>query len=289
MSPADQPEKRKALIEEGFCVFESILNEEMLSRVTCASNRLLDAQDKEHFEKQKSTGSLICVYDDPFFADLVGWQPALDALNSLGYVAPKFSTGFVISKPPHSPPLFWHQDWWGWEHPHSYTPNPQQIFLMYYLVDTTPKNGCLRLIPGSHLHRHPLHDISEAHTEEIRLAEDVTSPAYLDHPDEMDVCVKAGDVVMGDSRLLHSAHANRTEERRTVITLWYHPIYDELPEPMQAQLGKRNAEAPSKNYPPTGVRTWPQNAQERIRDLIPLYTGDKSPLNWNRTPGPQLK
>ncbi len=202
MSPADQPEKRKALIEEGFCVFESILNEEMLSRVTCASNRLLDAQDKEHFEKQKSTGSLICVYDDPFFADLVGWQPALDALNSLGYVAPKFSTGFVISKPPHSPPLFWHQDWWGWEHPHSYTPNPQQIFLMYYLVDTTPKNGCLRLIPGSHLHRHPLHDISEAHTEEIRLAEDVTSPAYLDHPDEMDVCVKAGDVVMGDSRLL---------------------------------------------------------------------------------------
>ncbi len=282
MSPADQPEKRKALIEEGFCVFESILNEEMLSRVTCASNRLLDVQDKEHFEKQKSTGSLICVYDDPFFGDLVGWQPALDALHSLGYVAPKFSTGFVISKPPHSPPLFWHQDWWGWEHPYSYTPNPQQIFLMYYLVDTTPKNGCLRLIPGSHLHRHPLHDISEAHTEEIRLAEDVTSPAYLDHPDEMDVCVKAGDVVMGDSRLLHSAHANRTEERRTVITLWYHPLFYQLPEPMQARLGRPDNEATTRGA------DWPDSAKDRVRDLLAVYDGSTEPLNWNRTPGPML-
>ncbi len=38
----------------------------MIARVTEASGRLLDAQDPEHFKEQKSTGSLICVYDDPF-------------------------------------------------------------------------------------------------------------------------------------------------------------------------------------------------------------------------------
>ena len=55
--------------------------------------------------------------------------------------------------------LFWHRDWWGWNHPVSYgDPVPQQVFLMYYTVDTTPGNGCLRLIPGSHLERHPMHD-----------------------------------------------------------------------------------------------------------------------------------
>ena len=33
-----------------------------------------------------------------------------------------------------------------------------QLFLMVYLVDTTPANGCLRVLPGSHLRKIPLDD-----------------------------------------------------------------------------------------------------------------------------------
>ena len=33
---------------------------------------------------------------------------------------PLFSAGFVVSKPPRSPPTFWHQDWWAWDDPASY-------------------------------------------------------------------------------------------------------------------------------------------------------------------------
>lgn len=276
--------KHHQLITDGFCVFESILNKDMVARVAEASNRLLDAQDPEHFEKQKSTGSLICVWDDPFFSELIAWDPALDALRSMGFDRPTFSTGFVISKPPHSPPLFWHQDWWGWDHPHSYTPKPQQVFLMYYLVDTTFGNGCLRLIPGSHLKRHAVHDrLPQAHTDEIRQAEDLSNPAFMDHPDEVDVCVKAGDLVIGDSRLLHSARANTTDERRTVITLWYHPLFYELPEPMQAHLGKREGGAARR------VEEWPEDAQDLVRELLPVYEGVVEPLTWNRNPGPMLK
>jgi hypothetical protein len=277
-------EKCDQLIRDGFCVFESILNKTMVSRVTDASNRLLDAQDSEHFESQKSTGSLVCVWDDPFFSELIGWQPALDALSSLGYDRPTFSTGFVISKPAESPPLFWHQDWWGWNHLHSYTPEPQQIFLMYYLIDTTPVNGCLRLIPGSHLKRHAMHDeFPEAHTDDIRRAKDLSDPAFLDHPDELNVCVSAGDLVMGDSRLLHSARANTTGQRRTVITLWYHPIFYQLPESMQAHLGSRDKGAAKR------IEDWPEDAQSRVRSLIPVYEGNAEPLEWNRTPGAQLR
>jgi len=272
---------REQLVEEGYCVVESVLDAEMLEAVRAASNALLDAQDPDHFEKQKSTGSLICVYDDPWFAELIAWQPAIDVLATMGYFKPTFSTGFVISKPAHSPPLFWHQDWWGWEHPHSYTPNPQQVFLMYYLVDTTPENGCLRLIPRSHLTRHPMHDAPEAHTEEIRRAEDLSEPVFQDLEDEVDVCVTAGDLVIGDSRLLHSARANTTDQRRTVITLWYQPIFYELPESMQAHLGSRKKG-------PRQVDEWPAQAQEKIRPLIPVYDGPAEPLNWNRTPGPAL-
>jgi len=278
------PGKRDQLINDGYCVFESILDKDMVSRVTDASNRLLSAQDPKHFETQKSTGSLVCVWDDPFFSELVGWQPALDALRSMGNNWPAFSTGFVISKPPESPPLFWHQDWWGWNHEHSYSAEPQQIFLMYYLIDTTPENGCLRLIPGSHLHRHAMHDnFPEAHTDDIRRAKDLSDPAFVDHPDEVDVCVKAGDLVMGDSRLLHSARANTTGQRRTVITLWYHPIFYQLPEPMQAHLGGRDKGAAKRFV------GWPEHAQDRVQSLIPVYEGDAESLEWNRTPGAQLK
>ena len=78
--------------------------------------------------------------------------------------SPKFWSGFVISKPPHSPPLYWHHDGVLWEHPISYTNQPQQYFLMYYLVDTNVHNGCLRLIPGSHLKRQPLQTCGQGTT-----------------------------------------------------------------------------------------------------------------------------
>ena len=194
----DGAAKRTALIDDGFCMFESVLDADMVQRTAAASDRLLDQQDKEHFSNNKSTGSMICVWDDPFFSELIAWAPAMEVLRSMGFEGTTFSTGFVISKPPHSPPLFWHQDWWGWEHSHSYTKKPQQLFFMYYLIDTTPDNGCLRLIPGSHLKRHPMHDLPEAHTAEVNMADDLTHPVYQDQPDEIDVCVGAGDLVVGD-------------------------------------------------------------------------------------------
>lgn len=271
-------DKRTQLIEKGYCVFDQVLTSDMLARVVAASNGLLDAQDASHFEAQKSTGSLISVYDDPFFAELIAWQPALDILHGMGFDRPTFSSGFVISKPPQSPPLFWHQDWWGWNDPVSYAPLPQQTFLMYYLVDTSVENGCLRVIEGSHLKRHAIHDmVPDAHTEDLRQMADPEHPAYQSHEGEMDVPVKAGDLVVGDARLLHSAHANKTRQRRTVITLWYHPRYYDLPEGMQARLARHKV-----------PEHWPDEAGQLIKPLLPVYDGNAEELEWNRIPGDAL-
>ena len=141
--------KRRQLERDGFCVFDDVLDDDLLQRTRQVSDRLLDALPAEHLEKQKSTGSMVSVTDDPFFAELVAAPDALRALQILGYDNPKWASGFIISKPPHSPALFWHQDWWGWDEPISQTwAHPPQAFLMYYLVGTTPENGCLRLAPG---------------------------------------------------------------------------------------------------------------------------------------------
>ncbi|MDA1192672.1 MAG: phytanoyl-CoA dioxygenase family protein [Candidatus Poribacteria bacterium] len=279
MSSLDATVARKQLIEEGYVVFPQVLDAEMLRRTTETCDRHIDALPPEHFAAQRSTGTMIGLFDDPFFTELVAYRPALDALASMGFERPTFSSGYVISKPPQSPPLFWHQDWWGWNDPHSYQPLPQQLFLMYYLVDTTPHNGCLRLIPRSHLYRHAMHDIvPDAHTDDLRRAEDLSHPAYNDIEGQIDVTVKAGDLVIGDSRILHASRANQSDTRRTVITLWFHPIYDELPEAMRAAIGRRNRPRDE----------WAAKAPFDMARLIPTYEGDAEPLGWNRIPGDRL-
>lgn len=268
------------LIRDGYCRIAGVLEPEMLDRLRAVTDRLLDDQGEEHQAAQRSTGSMISVTDDALFAELVAYPRALDALAQLGVVHPRWSSGFVISKPPQSPALFWHQDWWGWNDACSYTPIPQQLFLMYYLVDTSPHNGCLRLLRGSHLRRHAMHDtVPDAHTDELRRMVDPDHPAYQSIAEEVDVPVRAGDVVIGDSRLLHSAHANKSDARRTVITLWYHPFYDLLPEGLQAAIGR-----------PRAPGHWSEADWQRVGDagLTAHYEGTYAPTEWNRVPGAQL-
>ena len=200
------------LIRDGYCLIGDVLDADILHRLRQVTDQLLNAQGQEIRAQQRSTGSMIDVGVHPIFAELVAYPPARAALETLGFLRPRWMSGYVISKPPNSPALFWHQDWWGWDDPSSYTPLPQQLFLMYYLVDTTPHNGCLRLLRGSHLRRHRMHDeVPDAHTDELRRVADPDHPAYQSIPEEVDVPVAAGDVVIGDARLLHSAHANKSD------------------------------------------------------------------------------
>lgn len=274
-------QQREQLMRAGFCVFADVLPPELLTELRCVTDRMLDAQTADEQERQRSTGSMISVREDPLFADLIALSSARDALASLGFPEPKFTSGFVISKPPHSPPLFWHYDWAGWDDPGGFDPLPQQVFLMYYLVDTNRENGCLRVIPGTHTRHHPLIDrLAEAHSDELRAARDLGNPAFAIQPDEVDVPVRAGDVVIGDSRLLHAAHANETDRRRTVITLWYHPAMTALDERTQAFIARMAAGSPE---------AWPAEKRALVEPLWARYAGDAEPLPWNRLrpKGPQ--
>ncbi len=275
----DFGEKRKQLDHDGYCLLENIIDARMLDRLRDVTDEVLARTDDTHFEAKRSQGSVIPVFQHLFMAKLIAHPQVLAALAALGYADPKWGSGFIISKPPHSPPLFWHQDARFWDDPVSYTPQTIQCFLMIYLVDTTPHNGCLRLIPGSHLKRHPLHDLLPgAHAEDLGRMNDPDHPAYKRVAGEVDVPVKTGDVVMGSARLFHAAHGNQSDQRRTNITLWYYPAFAELPESIQAFLAQE---------------TWPAAWYEQTRALVeplrPVYEGDAGPIQLNRTPGKDLK
>ena len=173
---------------------------------------------------------------------------------------------YLISKPPRSPRLFWHQDLTVWSgEPRAYSDLTPQLFLMFYLCDTTRNNGCLRVLPGSHRRRHPLHELTGvAHNAGARAALNLDSPIFRAYAGEVDVLVKAGDLVIGDSRILHASHDNDSDQERTVITLFYHPAFKGLTEPAQKQYT---------DLAETQIGDWPSQFKKKLAPHIANYSG----------------
>jgi hypothetical protein len=264
----------------------------VLDPVTMAS-LLLRALATLRREKQsarevvRSNGSLIHLSDNPEYADIIGSQEILALLRELGATDPRWTGGFLISKPPGGPPLFWHQDWWGWTEPESYGVRAHQLFVMIYLTDTSFENGCLRVIPGTHLREHRLHHLDAAHSPALQSYEYPDAMAYTSHPDEQPVPVQAGDVVVGDARVIHGAYANRSSEERPLLTLWYMPHWSGMSAGMRARGMEnylRRDDIRTSAARPMTPRDWPEAQRRRIAALIPEYEGDAPPVPWQRTP-----
>ena len=273
MNIEDQ-DRREQLIEEGYCIVPDVLSAEFLQELRDATDHLIAGMTAEDKRVQRSTGSMIPVVKDPRLARLIAHPNALRALNAMGFDDVRFQSGYIISKPPKSPRLFWHFDWGFWNHPMSYDKFPAQIFLMYYLTDTTRENGCLRVIPRSHLEENPLHtELAHAHTAQLTEAKDLNRVEFKLRPDEVDVKVKAGDLVVGDSRLLHASHSNESDHRRTVITLWFHPNFSDLPEGMRAAFVKRCDPLPAE---------WPAESRRLYESVLIHYDGTAAPTEFSR-------
>jgi len=244
--PRVTAEHRRQLAEDGVTVVAGVLAPDFVTELRTVSASLCADPSLAHLQEDAFTGSLIPVGRDAAFAQLVALPAALDVFGQFGWSPPslRWMSGFVISKPGQSPSLGWHQDGWFWDEQVAYeqcapaAPAPAQVFAMYYLADTSAANGCLRVLPGSHrAPGHALHAaLGRAHSEEVRSASEggwQQRPEHGEHAGAVDVPVRAGDLVLGDARVLHGARRNSTDERRSLVTLWYMPRFDGLSNRMQ--------------------------------------------------------
>lgn len=259
-------------VADGCCVVPGVVEPARVAQLRAAA----DALGQRWSEKVGDTvlasqGSMVTVdrQRDPAFAELILHPGVHAALAALGYGPSSFTDGYVISKPAHSPPLFWHLDWYGWDDPSAHEPRPPQVFVMLYLTDTSVANGCLRVLPGSHRRRHPLHDVMADGHSELGRAENMDRPEFAEWPGAVDVAVRAGDLVLGDARLLHAAHANTTDERRSLITLWFQPGWLTLPAAVQATLAAKVQPLPD---------TWPEDLRAQVTALHPVAPVGAKPL-----------
>lgn len=267
------------LQRDGFCVIPQVVDGAVLELTRRCARRAVAEQDAESLARTRSPGTLIDSGPYPELADLVGNPKALHELARMGLTDVVFWKAVIISKFPGGPRLYWHQDCMMWQDPRAYSAIAPMIFLMYYLEDTNPFNGCLRVLPGSHRRRHPLHDLGEAHTRDVNSIDDPDDPRFRDYAGAADVPVTAGDLVVGDARLLHAAHANQSDRQRTVITIWFYPLFSDLQEPTQRwfhdDMHRRHD-------------CWPPEAMAKIAPVIPRYAGCAAAMEINRQPGPRL-
>lgn len=184
----------------------------------------------------------------------------------------RWISGYVSVKDPHSPPLWWHQDWWAWDHPVTWRREAAQVAVLCYLSDTDAQTGALRVIPGSHAASTPLHGLlPEAHSDEST-ALGLQHPAMIDQPGQVTLELRGGDAVVTDYRLLHGTHAHTGTQRRDCLLLSFTPHWSQLPGDVRAHLISHPA-LPNADEPgPRGA----------LASLLPSFHGPRRDLPLNR-------
>ena len=184
----------------------------------------------------------------------------------------RWISGYISVKEARTPALWWHQDWWCWDHPISFHAAPVQVAVLVYLSDTNEASGALRLLPGSHRRSVPLHGVLPgAHRHGENLPRD--HAAFGDQPGQVTLSAAAGDAVVLDYRLLHGTHPNDSGARRDCILLSFAPSWRSLPSDLRAHLIQHLALPRPDERPP--------RARWRA-ELLPSFDDEPADLPLNR-------
>ena len=148
------------------------------------------------------------------FHELVFHPRILDVVENLIGPNIQLQQSRLILKPRTPGAWFdWHQDFPAFPHT-----NFDLLIVTVYLDDSTPDNGCLTVIPGSHRlgplpHRFTFDGAPRTQLVDPRVT--ANRSRWLKTP------VPAGGIQVHHANLLHSSEANLTDRPRSALQLWY--------------------------------------------------------------------
>jgi len=255
---------------DGFVALEGFLDPDEVAAMRLQVDALRHACDDTGCRRPHNT-LLPLRWNEPPVRTLVSSARRQRLGEALGADDLRWISGYVSSKDARSPALWWHQDWWCWDHPISYQRSAAQVALLCYLNDADRRNGGLRILPGSHLRSAPIHAIlPEAHSQSAE-GVDPAHPAMSDIEGQVTFALRAGDAVVIDYRLLHGTHPNASDAARDCVLLSFTPSWRSLPEDIRAHLIDHPAQ-PAAQERPDGV----------MQEVLPRFTGTRRSLTLNR-------
>jgi len=260
------------LAEHGYAVLEGFLDRALVGVLRGAVRNALEAPPVAGCERPHNRLVPLRWNDPAVDLVLAGAERRRAVAGVTGGDDMRWISGYVSTKEPHTPALWWHQDWWCWDHPVALRPAPAQVLLLCYLTDTDSRNGALRLLPGSHRASSSLHAaLPAAHAKGARLP-----PAHValsDQPGQVTLSASAGDAVVIDYRLLHSTHPNSSSQRRDCLLLSFTPSWCTLDTDIRAHLIQHLAQPTRDEHPPR--RSW-------HAELLPTFDDVRADLALSR-------
>ena len=242
-----EPDPLVSYERDGWAVHRGVIDVDLIEE---ARRHIGWLQGRHPTVRPESLGHTLMT-NDPFWVRLVADHSLLDiAEQFIGPNIALFASAYIC-KPPHDgQPVLWHQDG-------SYWPlNPMQVVSLWLaLDDSTPENGCMRVIPRSHkselgrlLPRTDIPNVLLSGMDESR----------FDPGEATDVVLRAGDVSIHHPNIVHGSDPNYSDHRRCGLTIRYIPTTtriltdDERPFP-SAFLLRGNPMREINRYNP-----WPQ-------------------------------
>ena len=198
--------------EQGYVIVRNVLDADLIGE---ASNHV-EWLIKNNPDRRPEQLWQDLIANDPFWVRLVGDDRLLEVAEE--FVGPNIAlfASHYLSKPAGDGlPVLWHQDG-------SYWPlEPMEVVTLWLAGDdSTPENGCMRVIPGTqHLELQKLQerkDVKNVLNSEI-------DPKFVDASKAVDVVLKAGDVSVHHPNIIHGSNGNNSPKRRCGLTIRYIP------------------------------------------------------------------
>ncbi len=146
---------------------------------------------------------------------MVSHPKVLDAVESvLGPNLLVWSSAWFPKMPRDNTYVSWHQDatYWGL-HP----PNVTTAWIA--LSESTPENGCLRVVPGTH--RNPLLPQRETYARDNVLSRGQEIAVEVDEAQAVDIVLRPGDMSLHHVGIVHGSRVNVSEKPRIGLAVRY--------------------------------------------------------------------
>ena len=206
---------------DGYVIARNVLDADLMAEASDHVDWLID--QNPHLRPENLGHTL--VPDDPFWLRLVSDDRLLDIAEQ--FIGPNIAlfASHYICKPPHTGKrVAWHQDG-------SYWPlEPMEVVTLWLAVnDSTPENGCMRVLPETQNSRLIRRNEMVDDTDSVLgtgIARD-----QIDENQAVDLILKAGDVSIHHPAVIHGSNANESAMWRKGLTIRYIPATTKITNP----------------------------------------------------------
>lgn len=266
---------RAAYERDGYVIVRNVLDEALVREAREHVDWLLAKNPGLRAEQLGHT----LMTDDPFWVRLIGDDRLLDVAEQ--FIGPNialFASHYIAKPPFDGQPVLWHQDgsFWPLE--------PMEVTTLWLAVDdSTPENGCMRVIPGSH--RTALQDMQEQ-TDVANVLNAQIDPRMVDDSQAVDIVLAPGDVSIHHPNIIHGSNANHSPRWRRGLTIRYIPTSTRIltDEQWPSAFALRGTSVPGVN----AYQRWPHYVDGKHMPFGDAEAWNERATAWNGSPSTPL-